>query len=200
MCIFQRKRKLNILEYKRWFHSELIERTCSSVYVQVNFREFLQLILDGYFLNRRMDLERRFQTVKFLWNVFLEIDESIREIERLDSDTFVKIALLWRLRRRKHPPLLLLNRVHIRSIYDVKRTMSRCFVDVYRLKNSNVYYWSLTNYSYFASLFVIILYKLIIYLYLFLFLTPFRWILKRKLRNRSNHDMIQLFEFSSKNH
>lgn len=65
-----------------------------SVYVQVNFREFLQLILDGYFLNGRMDLERRFKLWNF-WNVFLEIDESIREIERLDSDTFVKIALIY---------------------------------------------------------------------------------------------------------
>lgn len=113
----------------------IIERMCS-VYVQVNFREFLQLILDGYFLNGRMDLERRFKLWNF-WNVFLEIDESIREIERLDSDTFVKIALIYC--GAYNDESILHFCYSIEYIYDLytmlREVMSRYFVDVYLLKN-----------------------------------------------------------------
>lgn len=66
----------------------------------------------------------------------------------------------------------------------LREEMSRYFVDVYHFKKFertvSISYQFI--HSYFPSLFILILYKLIIYLHLFLFLTLFHWILKRKLR------------------
>lgn len=92
------------------------------------------------------------------------------------------VDLLWRL--RKHPPLPLLNRVHVRSTYDDRRMMNQSFC--WRLSFKKVRTYSIDPLPiirpHFPSLFIVILYELIIYLYPFLFLTPFHWILTKKLR------------------